>query len=140
VSKAFAYLDKAKAIHLANDPGRMGRTSAIYAMTYLRARQPDQALKAIEKCWKLQGLTEKQIAASRYPKHSGDIILLARIYHAQGNSEAALQLASKSITIRKGILGSKGPRVADSMFLVANILRGVGWEASFGYQIAARYY
>jgi tetratricopeptide (TPR) repeat protein len=129
VSKAFAYLDKAKAIHFANDPNRMARTSAIYAMTYLRAGQPDQALESIKKCWELQGLTEGQIAVSRYPKHSGDIVLLARIYHVQGDSEAALELASKSITIRKGILGSKGPRVADSMFIVASILREGGKQA-----------
>ncbi|KAI9853128.1 MAG: hypothetical protein M1824_001541 [Vezdaea acicularis] len=129
VVKAFEYLDKAKDIHFSNDPNSMARTSAIYAMTYLRAGQPDQALKALQKCWELQGLTEEQIAVSRYPKHSGDIVLLARIYHAQGNTEAALQLASKSITIRKGVLGSKGPRVADSMFLVASILREGGKQA-----------
>jgi tetratricopeptide (TPR) repeat protein len=99
-SKAFAYLDKAKAIHLANDPDRMARTSAIYAVTYLRAGQPGEALKATRKCWELQGLTEEQIAASQYPKYSDDIALLARIYHAQSDIEAALQLASKSITIR----------------------------------------
>jgi Tetratricopeptide repeat len=49
-------------------------------------------------------------------------VLLAQIYHAQGDTEAALKLASKTITIRKRILGNKGPRVADSMFLVATIL------------------
>src|SRR5271169_5158064 len=78
MSEAFGYLDKAKAIHLANNPNRMARTSAIYAMTYLRAGQLDQALQAMRKCWELQGLIEEQIAASRYPKHSGDIVLLAR--------------------------------------------------------------
>ena len=129
VSEALAYLDKAKAIHLANDQNRMSRTSAIYAMTYLRAGQPDQALEALRQCWVLQGLSEEQIAVSRYPKHSGDIVLLARIYYAQGDTEAALQLASKTITIRKGILGNKGPRVADSMFLVASILRNGGKES-----------
>lgn len=36
----------------------------------------------------------------------------------QNKKEEALQLASKTITIRKSILDNKGPRVADSMFIV----------------------
>ncbi len=47
----------------------------------------------------------------------------------QGKREEALQLASKTITIRKGILGSKGPRVADSMLIVAGMLRETGKDA-----------
>ena len=123
VAQALEILDKAKAIHLGSNPGPMSRILAIYAMTYLRAGKPDDALQALEGCWDLQGKTEEQICQSRYPKHSGDIILLARIYHMQNKKEEALQLASKTITIRKGILGSKGPRVADSMFIVAVMLR-----------------
>jgi tetratricopeptide (TPR) repeat protein len=60
VSQAFEYLEKATAIRLANDPNRMFRTSAIFAMTYLRAGQPDQALEALRQCWKLQGRSEEQ--------------------------------------------------------------------------------
>ena len=128
--RAFQYLDKAKAIHLAKNPSRMARTQAILAMTHLRAGNPDDGLAALRECWRLQGLTEDQAAASKYPKHSGDIVLLSRLYYLQGEKEAAQQLASKSITIRKGILGKKGPRVADSMFLIASILRADNKVAS----------
>jgi hypothetical protein len=74
-------------------------------------------------------MTEEQIAQLRYPKHSGDIVLLAPIYYTQNRKEKALHLASKTITIRKGILGSKGPRVADSMFIIASMLRETGKDA-----------
>ena len=40
----------------------------------------------------------------------------------QNKKEEALELASKTITIWKGILGAKGPRGADSMFIVAGML------------------
>lgn len=122
MTKAFEYLDKATKIHQAKDPQRMARTCAILAMTSLRAGNPDHALEALNDCWRLQNLTQDDISISKYPKHSGDVVLLSRIQYAQGNKESALQLASKSITIRKGILGNKGPRVADSMYLVASML------------------
>ncbi|KAH0545465.1 hypothetical protein FGG08_000466 [Glutinoglossum americanum] len=123
VEQAFEYLEKAMRIHDAKGPQGRARTCAILAMTHLRARNPDQALEALKECWQLQNLTEDQIADSKYPKHSGDIVLLSRIQYAKGNKESALQLASRSINIRKGILGNKGPRVADSMFLVSSMLR-----------------
>ncbi|KAI9841861.1 MAG: hypothetical protein M1837_000331 [Sclerophora amabilis] len=129
-TKAFEYLDKASRIHHAKDPQKMGRTNAIFAMTFLRAGKPDQALGALKDCWRLQDLTEEEVALSNYPKHSGDIVLLSRIQAAQGHRESALELASKSITIRQGILGNKGPRVADSMYLVASMLRDDRKEAS----------
>ncbi|KAJ5943337.1 Tetratricopeptide-like helical [Penicillium verrucosum] len=90
-------------------------------MTYLRAEQPGEALEALKKCWQLQNLTEEQIIDSKYPKHSGDIVLLARIKYAQGLKPEAQQLASMTISIRRGLFGDKGPRVADSMFLVARM-------------------
>ena len=120
--QAFSILDKAVAIHNANDPSRMARTDAILAMTHLRAGDAEQALKAIQDCWRLQGMTEDILEKSRYPKHSGDIVLLSRIRYMQGDRESALELASKSITMRKGMFGAKGPRVADSMYLVAKML------------------
>ena len=129
VAKALEYIHKATKIHEAHDPKRMARTYAILAMTSLRAGNPDHALDALTNCWRLQGLTEDEVARSKYPKHSGDIVLLARIYHAQGKKKSALELASKSITIRKGILGNKGPRVADSMYIVSGLLREDGKEA-----------
>ena len=128
--QAFKTLDKAVEIHKAKNPDRMARTDAILAMTYLRARSPDRALEAIKDCWRLQDMTEDQLEKSRYPKHSGDIVLLSRIRYAQGDRESALELASKSITIRNGIFGAKGPRVADSMFLVAKMLADEGKTAS----------
>ncbi|MCJ1272712.1 hypothetical protein MMC21_000499 [Puttea exsequens] len=120
--QAFDILNKAISIHKAVDPSRMARTDAILAMTHLRSGFADQALDAITDCWRLQNMTEDQLEKSRYPKHSGDIILLSRIRYAQGDWDSALELASKSITIRKGILGAKGPRVADSMYHVSKML------------------
>jgi tetratricopeptide (TPR) repeat protein len=122
VTEAFRYLSKAAAIHNAHNPLHMARTYAIYAMTHLRAEQPDEALGALKKCWQLQNLTEEQIIDSKYPKHSGDIVLLARIKYAQGLKQEARELASRTIPIRRGLYGDKGPRVADSMFLVARML------------------
>jgi tetratricopeptide (TPR) repeat protein len=129
VMKAFEYLDKAKKIHHARNPNNMARTYAIFAMTFLRAGKFDEALVSLKDCWRLQNLSEEEIVLSQYPKHSGDIVLLSRIQYAQGKVESALQLASKSINIRRGILGNKGPRVADSMYLVATMLRSSGKEA-----------
>ncbi|KAI9765919.1 MAG: hypothetical protein M1840_007060 [Geoglossum simile] len=123
VTKSFEYLNKAMEIRNAKGSRGKARTCAILAMTYLRAHNPDQALTALNDCWRLQNLTREEISASKYPKHSGDIVLLSRISYAQGKKELALQLASESINIRKGILGHKGPRVADSMYLVACMLR-----------------
>ncbi|MCJ1335340.1 hypothetical protein MMC09_000608 [Bachmanniomyces sp. S44760] len=129
-TQAYKYLDKAIAIHEAKDPSRMARTDAILAMTHLRAGSADQALTAIKDCWRLQNKTEDQLEESRYPKHSGDIMLLSRIRYAQGDKSSALELASKAITIRKGMLGDKGPRVADSMYHVARILADEGKPTS----------
>lgn len=126
VSEALEYLSKAANIHHAHNPLQMGRTKAIYAMTYLRAGQPQEALESLKCCWKLQELTEEQVIHSKYPKHSGDIVLLARIKYALGLKEEAQQLASRTISIRRGIFGDKGPRVADSMFLVARMLEADG--------------
>lgn len=125
-AEAFEYLSKAAAIHSARNPRKMARTQAIYAMTHLRAGQPEEALVSLQSCWQLQKLTEEEIIHSTYPKHSGDIILLARIKYAQGLKQEAQQLASRTIPIRRGIYGEKGPRVADSMFIVARMLEADG--------------
>lgn len=85
VTNAYEYLDKAKEIRIAKKSERMARTNAIYSMTHLRAGKPDLALEALKDCWRKQNLTEDQIAVSRYPKHSGDIVLLSRIHYAQSN-------------------------------------------------------
>jgi tetratricopeptide (TPR) repeat protein len=126
VSEAFEYLSKAADIHHAHNPLHMARTKAIYAMTHLRAEQPQEAQESLLHCWRLQGLTEDQVTHSKYPKHSGDIILLARIKYALGLKEEAQQLASRTISIRRGLYGNKGPRVADSLFLVAQMLQSDG--------------
>lgn len=120
--KSFDALEQAVRIHKAHDPKQMARTTFILSMAYLRDGKPDDALVALRKCWDLQGLTQDQVAISRYPKHSGDLVLLPRIELDKGNAEEALQLASKTVTIRKGIFGNKGPRVADSMYTVAKML------------------
>lgn len=126
ISKAYEYLEKSTNIHETNGREHMGRTDAIYALAYLRAEEPDRAFGALSSCWRLQGLTEKEVAGSEYPKHSGDIVLLARIQYMQGNREYGLHLAKKSIDMRRKILGDKSPRVVDSMYLVSNMLKGDG--------------
>lgn len=127
--EAFAALDEAARIHQQNDAPKMARTWFIYSMAYLRAGDTDKSLGALNKCWELQGLTQKEVEKSRYPKHSGDLVLLSRIEAAKGNKQLALQLMSTTISIRKDILGNKGPRVADSMYNVAGMLRDDGRDA-----------
>lgn len=122
IVQAFAILDKAVEIHNANDPSRMARTNAILAMTHLRAGNAEQALKAIQDCWRLQDMTEGKLEKSKYPKHSGDIVLFSRIRYLLGDRKSALELASKSIIMRKSMFGTRGARVADSMYLVAKML------------------
>ncbi|KAK2764464.1 hypothetical protein FQN54_009159 [Arachnomyces sp. PD_36] len=126
VPKAFQYIDEATKIHEAHDPGAMARTYAILAVAHLRAGHPEQALDALTNCWNIQGLTEEEVAESDYPKHSGDIVLLSRIQYDLGKKESAIQLAYKSIDIRKKTFGDKSPRVADSMYTVAGMLRDNG--------------
>jgi tetratricopeptide (TPR) repeat protein len=123
--KALEQLHKAESITLACRSRKSARTEFIYSMTYLRANQLDNALDKLHSCWKLQGKTQEEIAQSKYPKHPGDIVLLARILYAKGTDEAkkeGIHLASQSISLRIGIFGAKGPRVADSMFLVSRMM------------------
>lgn len=120
---AMEYLAKATAIHNINDPKKMSRTEAIRAMAFLRAGKPNEALDALHKCWELQNLSEEQVAISKYPKHSGDIVLLARINSALGNASAGQQLAARALSIRRQIFGQNGgPRVADSLFILSRML------------------
>lgn len=127
--KAFEALEEASQIHPRNDPQKMGRTWFIYSMAHLRAGDPDNSLEALNKCWELQGLSQEKVEKSQYPKHSADLVLLSRIEAAKGNKESSLQLVSKTISIRKDILGNKGPRVADSMYIVSGMLRDQGRDA-----------
>lgn len=53
-------------------------------------------------------------------------MLLARIKYAQGLKQDAQQLASRTISMRRGTFEDKGPRMADSMFLVARMLEAGG--------------
>ena len=126
VAQAFQYLAKAADIHRVHSPLQMHRTHSIYAMAHLRNGQPEKALLSLQRCWKIQNLTEDQVMASKYPRHSGDIVLLSRIKYAQGLKKEARQLASQAISIRRGIFGDKGLRVADSMFIAARMLEADG--------------
>jgi tetratricopeptide (TPR) repeat protein len=127
--EALAALDEATRIHQQNDPTRMSRTWFIYSMAHLRSGDAEKSLEALNKCWELQHLTKEQVEKSRYPKYSSDLLLLSRIEAAKGNKEVALQLVSTTISIRKDILGNKGPRVADSMYILASMLRVEGRDA-----------
>lgn len=66
---------------------KSARTQAIYSLAYLRGGRPTEGLEALHLCWKLQDKTEEEIAESRYPKHAGDIVLLARIQNALWKKE-----------------------------------------------------
>lgn len=124
VSEGFKYVEKSTAIHLRHDATKMARTEAIRALACLRAGLADKSLEALRRCWELQGFTQEQIVQSKYPKHSGDIVLMARIRWQQGQMAEAQELASRTIAIRKGTFGKHGgPRVADSMFIVARMLQ-----------------
>ncbi|KAK4120820.1 hypothetical protein N657DRAFT_658182 [Parathielavia appendiculata] len=127
VDQATAYLDRATAIHHAYDPSNMSRTLAIRALACLRAGEAERSLDAIRECWRLQGLTQEQVEASRYPKHSGDVMMLARILCLQGRKAEAQELASRTIKMRRGVYGERGgPRVADSLFTAARMLEDGG--------------
>ncbi|ELQ32324.1 hypothetical protein OOU_Y34scaffold01189g6 [Pyricularia oryzae Y34] len=120
---AFDFIERATAIHLAHDPQHMARTDAIRAMACLRDCRPSEALQALQKCWKLQSLSQQEIEQSRYPKHSGDVMLLARILWALEERSTGRELASRAVSIRRGIFGENGgPRVADSLFHLALML------------------
>ncbi|KAH7323125.1 P-loop containing nucleoside triphosphate hydrolase protein [Stachybotrys elegans] len=119
---AFEYLNRAKMIHNAHDQTKMTRTLAIRAMTHLRAGKPGEAQAAIQICWRLQNTTQAQIETSPYPKHSGDIMLQARIFSLQGKKTEAQKLILRAIEMRRAAYGeSGGPRVADSLFHLAQI-------------------
>ncbi|KAI9877967.1 MAG: hypothetical protein M1830_002335 [Pleopsidium flavum] len=105
VTQAFEYLDKAVKTHQAKNPHGMARTGY---KTLPRKRSP--------------GPSTQSTAVILSICHASDV-------YAQGNKEAALKLASKSITMRKGILGSKGPRVAHSMYLISSMRRDEWKEA-----------
>ena len=126
VPRALEYLAKANEINLAHFDKPSARTQAIYSIAYLRGNQPDKALEALHLCWALQNKAQEEIEESDYPKHAGDIMLLARIRYALGEKHEGQRLASRSITIRQGLFGAKGPRVADSMFIVARMLQEAG--------------
>ena len=131
VDQAQGYLAKAMAIHLAHDPLQRTRTEAIRALAFLRAHKPQDSLQALQKCWELQGLMQDQVEASNYPKHSGDLVLLARIYWMQDEKDKAQVLMSRTIEIRKGLFGQdRSPRVADSIFHLARILEEKGQDIS----------
>lgn len=126
VSKALEFLRKADEINLAHSGRTSPRTQAIYSLAYLRGDLPEKSLEALHTCWKLQEKTQEEIAESKYPKHAGDIVLLARIQYALGQKEIGQQLALRALAIRRGIFGAKGPRVADSIFIVARMLAAAG--------------
>ncbi|KAI1083262.1 hypothetical protein F5B20DRAFT_577646 [Whalleya microplaca] len=133
VGKATQYLAKAMSIHEAHDPRKRSRTEAIRAMAFLRAEQPREALEALRACWKLQGLTQEQIEASKYPKHSGDIVLLARVCWMEEDKDRAQELMSRTIDIRRALFEHGSPRVAGSIFQLAHML-----QAREEYDLAAK--
>jgi hypothetical protein len=100
---------------------------AIRAMTCLRADVADDALTALRECWHLQGMTQEQIEASKYPRHSGDILLLARILWSQRKMADALMLVERVPQLRAAAYGKKGgPRFWDAIFVKARMQEANG--------------
>ncbi|KAG9253974.1 uncharacterized protein F5Z01DRAFT_743372 [Emericellopsis atlantica] len=116
--KAFEYVERTTAIHLAHDPAHMARTEAIRAMAFLRDNRPSEALCALHKCWELQNLSQEDVESSRYPKHSGDIMLLARILWALGQRSTGRELASRAVDASSRPVDIR----RDSMFHLALML------------------
>lgn len=119
---AFKGLNNALEIHLANDSAQRARTEVIYSLAYLRAQKPFLALEKLRTCWKLSGLTQGDVMASDYPKHSGDIVLLSRIKRRQSHIVEAQELVSHSIVMRERCFGKNSPRVADAKSMLSQIL------------------
>lgn len=118
VEQAFAYLEKATAIHMAHDPRKTSRTFAVRAMACLRAGDADEALAALHERWRLQGMTQGQIEASNHPKNGGDILLLVRILWLQGKRADAFNLVERVIAMRTAADGeSSGLRFWDALFI-----------------------
>lgn len=125
--QAFEWLDKATAIHKSEALGNSSRTLVIRSMTCLRARDADAALTALQECWDLQSMTRDGIEKSKRPKHSGGIMLLARIYWAQDKKIESRRLVSHAATMRKEAFGETGgPRIGDSLFTLARTLEEAG--------------
>lgn len=129
VVKPHGCLDQALAIHVSHAPSRSTRTQFISAMAHLRGNDAEKAARALAECWRLQDKKNDQIEQSRYPKHSGDIVLLARIQYLSGEKGKALELMSRTVSTRKDVFGRNGPRVADSMVHVAEMMKESGKEA-----------
>ena len=131
VTQANQYIARAIAIHEACDSSKRSRTEAVRALALLRAKLPQEALVALQTCWELQGLGQDQIENSKYPKHSGDIVLLARIHWAQGEKEKARQLMTKATAMRRAMSGrDASPGVVDAMFHLALMLRNEDQDAT----------
>ena len=107
----------------------MART-AILAITHLRAGNAEQALKAIQDCWRLQGMTEDNLEKSRIPNtwvtsSCSHAFVICKVIKSQ-----PFELASKSNTMRKDMFRATAPRVANSIYLIANMLAEGGKVAS----------
>ncbi|CAH0034583.1 unnamed protein product [Clonostachys rhizophaga] len=98
------------------------RARPIQSLVHLRAGQVDEAISSLRRFWGERQMTLETIEPSPDSNYGGDIILFARICLAQGKAVEAQELASYSITMRRTFYGPHGgPRVADSLFLVALI-------------------
>ncbi|KAK4149078.1 P-loop containing nucleoside triphosphate hydrolase protein [Chaetomidium leptoderma] len=129
VDQAFAYIERATGIHKDHDPSKMSRTLTVRAMTCLRAGFAGGALAALFECWRLQGMTYKDMRASNNPQHSGDIMLLGRIFLLQGNAKDAANAIERALAMRRIVYGEdKGPRLADSYFYLTQARGGKGIE------------
>ncbi|CAH0044857.1 unnamed protein product [Clonostachys solani] len=140
VDKASAFLSRADAIyvdkaylHLDSEAGRqkpyvIPRTRAIQSLIDLRAKKLDDAVKCLQHFWRDREMRLESVEASPDSNYGGDVMLFARICWAQGKAVEAQELASHAITMRRTFYGPHGgPRVADSLFLVATILEDRGF-------------
>ncbi|KAK0645828.1 hypothetical protein B0T16DRAFT_457821 [Cercophora newfieldiana] len=124
VAGAFQALQWAMPIHRTHNSDRMAHPHFVRAMVYLRSGNPSRALEELSDSWASRGTTQEEIEAGSDPERSSDVLLLAKIYWAQGKSEEAEALARKSICMRKAIaLSTRGEvrgrmRVAESNFML----------------------
>ncbi|EZF82557.1 hypothetical protein H112_05957 [Trichophyton rubrum D6] len=123
-----AYLQTLKVIELLYS-NRLREAADVYdsvACSYAEQGMVDQALKCLQKAVDIHtelnpfSMSRKELVIQfKYPKHSGDIMLLSRINFAQGRTGEARKLALTAMNIHRELYGCQGPRVADSAFIIA---------------------
>lgn len=83
--------------------------------------QPNEAEQTLARCTSLKDFTDDTFLSSGNRRFSGDMVLLSRIRRAQSRVDEALQLASKALSFRRQLLGSR-LKTCDSLYDVGSLL------------------